>query len=163
MQMVHWSQMTGGGRKSMKGDRELPAPCRPACARAEPSATATRSPSGRRWPAAEADGRCLGTRFEGRGSPLPVVKDMALTPAQLFRDIDRAMRGLDYRVEGQTVEAGTPERGLSISLRPLPPRRLGGLLSLDRSEVTISFRGYDERERAAFLDRFDRAYRRGGG
>ena len=88
---------------------------------------------------------------------------MALTPEQFFRDLDRAMRGLDYRIEGRTVVAGTPDHGFSISLRPLPPRRLGGLLSLDRTEVTISFQGYDEQEQAAFLDQFDLAYRRGGG
>ena len=88
---------------------------------------------------------------------------MALTPEQFFRDLDRAMRGLDYRIEGQTVVAGTPDRGFSISLQPLPPRRLGGLLTLDRTEVTISFKGYDEQEKAAFLDQFDLAYRRGGG
>jgi len=88
---------------------------------------------------------------------------MALTPEQFLRDIDRAMRGLDYRVEGHSVIAGNAERGLSISLRPLPPRRLGGLLSLERSEVTIAFQGYDAQEQTAFLDQFDQVYRRGGG
>ena len=94
---------------------------------------------------------------------MSVVKDMALTPEQFLRDIDRAMRGLEYRVDGHEVIAGTSERGLSISLQPLPPRRLGGLLNLDRSKVTISFQGYDEQDRAAFLDQFDQVYRRGGG
>lgn len=93
---------------------------------------------------------------------MTVVKDMALTPVDFLRDLDRALPGLDYRVDGHAVEVGTAERGLSIALKELPPRRIG-LLSLPRSEVSISFRGYGEGEREAFLERFFRAYQRGGG
>lgn len=94
---------------------------------------------------------------------MTVVKDMALTPADFLRDLDRALTGLDYRVEGLAVEVGNADRGLSIALKELPPRRLSGLLSLPRSEISISFRGYEDGEREAFLERFYRAYQRGGG
>ena len=92
-----------------------------------------------------------------------VVKDMALTPAQFFRDIARAMGDIDYRVEGAGVRAGTPARGIAIALRELPPRRLSALMVLPRCAVTISFQGYDEAERRAFLAAFDQAFQRGGG
>lgn len=94
---------------------------------------------------------------------MDVVKDMALTPEQFFRSLEIALQDLAYRVDGHKVEAGTPEDGLAIEFRPLPPRRLSGLLSMPRAQVAISFRGYDETRRAAFLERFDKAFQRGGG
>jgi hypothetical protein len=92
-----------------------------------------------------------------------VVKDMALTQQEFFRDIGRAMTGLDYRVEGQQVLSGGPGRGITIALSDLPPRRLSALMVLPRCAVTISFQGYDEAERQAFLAAFDQAFQRGGG
>jgi hypothetical protein len=94
---------------------------------------------------------------------MPIVKDMALTPDEFYRGVALAMEGREYRVENHVVEAGTAERGISISIRPLPPRRLSGLLSLPRAEVTISFRGHGAEEEADFLQRFDRVFQRGGG
>ena len=62
------------------------------------------------------------------------------------------------------VVSGDEKRGLSIKVRTLPPRRLGGgLFVVERSEVTISFEGYDAAEQEAFLQQFDRAFQRGGG
>ena len=94
---------------------------------------------------------------------MDIVKDMALTPADFLRDLERALPGLDYRINGTSVESGSAERGLSIALRELPPRRLSGLLSLPRCEITISFRGYEAGEQEAFLAQFYKAYQRGGG
>jgi len=92
-----------------------------------------------------------------------VVKDMALTPAEFFRDIGRAMDGWHYRVEDQGVVAGTPDHGIAIHLHELPPRRLSALMVLPRCTVTIAFQGCDAAERTAFLNGFDQAFRRGGG
>jgi hypothetical protein len=94
---------------------------------------------------------------------MTTVKDMALTPDEFFRGVALAMEEQDYRVENNGVEAGSPDRGISISIQPLPPRRLSGLLSLPRAQVTISFRGYGAAEEAEFLQRFDRVFQRGGG
>ncbi len=94
---------------------------------------------------------------------MPTVKDMALTPGEFFRGVALAMEGREYRVESHGVEAGAAERGISISIQPLPPRRLSGLLSLPRAQVTISFRGHGAEEEADFLQRFDRVFQRGGG
>ncbi len=88
---------------------------------------------------------------------------MAITPEEFLRSVPIALRDHDYRIDGHSVEAGNAEQGITISLRPLPPRRLGGLLSMPRCEVTIAFHGYDEGECAAFLRHFDQVYRRGGG
>ena len=95
---------------------------------------------------------------------MAVVKDMALNLAGFLRDLEPAMAGLDYRVEGSRVEAANGTGGrITVTLEPLPPRRLSGLLSLERSKVTIAFEGYDEAGETAFVEHFDRVYRRGGG
>ena len=94
---------------------------------------------------------------------MQVVKDMALTPADFLRDLNRALPGLDYKVKGTSVEVGTADRGLSIMLRELEPRKLSALLSLPRCEIAITFRGYDTAEQEAFLEHFYKAYQRGGG
>lgn len=91
------------------------------------------------------------------------VKDMALNLADFLRGLDAAMGGLPYRVVERRVTSGTPEKGIEIEIDPLPPRVLGGLLKVERSQVTLVFSGYGERERNDFLIRFDRAYQRGGG
>ncbi|MDH3476644.1 MAG: hypothetical protein OEM59_23445 [Rhodospirillales bacterium] len=94
---------------------------------------------------------------------MAVVKDMAMTLEDFLRGLPSAMTGLDYRVNGHSVEAGTPERRLSIVIEPQPPRRLGGLLAVPRARVTITFEGYDPAAEAEFVERFDRAFQRGGG
>ena len=88
---------------------------------------------------------------------------MALTPEQFLGEVDRALRGLDYRIEGNRVVAGQEDRGLTIDLRPLAPRRLSALLSVPRLQVSISFHGYDAQQEKSFVDQFDRAFQRGGG
>jgi hypothetical protein len=92
-----------------------------------------------------------------------VVKDMAITQREFLRDLPTALAGADFRVEGTRVEIGDAVKGITIRLRDLPPRRLSGLLSLARTEVTLVFHGHAPSERKTFLERFDLAYRRGGG
>ena len=87
---------------------------------------------------------------------------MALTPEVFLRDLPRAMGDLDYAVADGRVDAASDGRRLTIDLKPLPPRVIG-LLSLERSEVTIDFEGWAQAEREDFLERFYRAYQRGGG
>lgn len=94
---------------------------------------------------------------------MTLVKDMALTLEEFRRGLPAALAGLDYQFDGSTVRAGDEKKGITITVKSLPKRVLSSLLSVDRSEVTITFSGYDEDERAQFMQRFDRAYQRGGG
>ena len=91
------------------------------------------------------------------------VKDMALTWRDFLRGLDSAMGGLAYERKDQVVSAVDGPRSLRISIRPLPPRILGGLMKIEHAEVTLSFTGYSPAEEEAFLARFGRAYQRGGG
>ena len=98
------------------------------------------------------------------GAGRKVVKDMVLTPEDFTRLLPRALEGWDYRCEGATgVQVGTAERGVAITLSPLPSRTLGGLLVLQRSQVEIAFHGLDAAEEGRFLRQFDQAFQRGGG
>ena len=91
------------------------------------------------------------------------VKDMALSKRDFLRSIKIAMEGADYAVDGDTVTAGSDEKGIKILLEPLPARVLSALVKLERWRVTISISGYDDEAEAAFMTRFDRAFQRGGG
>lgn len=50
-----------------------------------------------------------------------------------------------------------------ITYKPLPPRRVGGLLELPQARVTITLAGVLPADAQAFLRRFDIAFQRGGG
>ncbi len=91
-----------------------------------------------------------------------VVKDMAITVPDFFRLLPRALDGRDHTVSGRRVRVGAAGKGVAIAVAPAEPRRIARVV-IDRCEVTLAFTGYGEDERAAFLARFDRAYRRGGG
>ncbi|HEY0836857.1 MAG TPA: hypothetical protein VGE72_23300 [Azospirillum sp.] len=91
-----------------------------------------------------------------------VEKDMALTPADFARLLPDAARGLPWRVEAGVYCIGGADAGVDIRLDQLPERRIA-LMALPRLRVTLAFRGWSAEERRAFLDRFDTAFRRGGG
>ncbi len=92
----------------------------------------------------------------------PLVKDMAGTWSDILRLLPIALRGWSYDVDGTTVEVGSPDRGVTITVDPLPPRQFG-LVQIPRSRVVLAFRGLDAGEQDAFLHQFDRAFQRGGG
>lgn len=52
---------------------------------------------------------------------------------------------------------------VTIAYREEAPATLGGLLSLPRATVTLTFENVAEAARKDFLARFDRTFQRGGG
>lgn len=93
---------------------------------------------------------------------VPVVKDMATTWEDFLRLLPVALDGWCYRIDGSAVEVGSSDRGATITVEALSPRRLG-LVEIARSRVVITFRGLTAGEQDTFLGRFDRAFQRGGG
>ena len=65
-------------------------------------------------------------------------------------------------VDGDTVRWTEGGCDGTIRLVPLPDRRLGGIV-IPRHRVEIALEGWTEAEGEAFLDRFHRAFLRGGG
>jgi hypothetical protein len=94
--------------------------------------------------------------------PVTVVKDMAITLSSFFRLLPRALTGSDHVIDGQNIQVGTAECGVMITIEEAEPRRIA-LVVIERCIVTLTFTGYDDAEREAFLILFDRAYQRGGG
>ncbi len=92
----------------------------------------------------------------------PLVKDMAGTWGDILRLLPIALRGWSYEVDGTTVEVGSPDRGVTITVDPLPPRQFG-LVQIPRSRVVLAFHGLAAGEQDSLLRQFDRAFHRGGG
>jgi hypothetical protein len=90
------------------------------------------------------------------------VRRMALTHAEFLRSLPRAAPHMGRRIDGAEIELSDPPRRVVISLGPEQSRRLGAL-ALPETEVRIRLEGFSGQERQAFLERFDLAFRRGGG
>ena len=88
-----------------------------------------------------------------------VIKEMALTRAEFLRLLPGAAGDLPHREDGDTVHVGD---AVSIELEPLPPRRLGRF-EIPVMRVTLRFRGWSGDEARTFVQRFDRAFQKGGG
>lgn len=92
----------------------------------------------------------------------PVVRDMALRPAEFLHWLPAAAGPLGWRAEEARVLVGAPGCGVAITMQPLPDRTIGKL-RLPVTRVTMTFDGLPEVDRKSFLARFDRAFHRGGG
>lgn len=92
-----------------------------------------------------------------------VEKTMSLDLAEFLRSLKTL--NPDVRLEDGQKEVLIPtgKSGVRIVYEPLENATLGGLLSLPRARVTISFDNPDEAECQKFLARFDKAFQRGGG
>ena len=90
-----------------------------------------------------------------------IVKDMALTRADLLRLLPGAVGALPWRAEADSIRIGD-DSGVDLHIEPLPPRRFGPV-EIPRLRISFAFRGWDETEQRAFLTRFDLAFQRGGG
>jgi hypothetical protein len=113
-------------------------------------------PLGRRWPVAEG-----GTEAVSR-QVVRFAKDMGITHAEFFRTMQSLIAGEDVELDarGLTIRRG-PAR-IEIRLGPEGTRALGRF-QLPRTEVEFVFRNCPDGEIAAFVERFDTRFRRGGG
>lgn len=87
---------------------------------------------------------------------------MALTHVEFLRNLPRAAPGMACSVEDSRLELSAPPRRVLITLGTERTRTLGSLV-LPETEVRLRFEGFHEGEREVFLERFDLAFRRGGG
>lgn len=91
-----------------------------------------------------------------------IEKQMGITHAEFYRLIDIALGGVPHeRVANGIWWEADGKRG-QITLGPQALRQIA-LLAVPTTPVTIELTGYDDASVTAFLDRFDRAYQRGGG
>lgn len=74
-----------------------------------------------------------------------------------------AFDGTPPPAPGSPVRLALGSGHVEIAYEPRPAVRLGGLLELPRAAVTFVFDRVEEADRAKIIDRFDRAFQRGGG
>ncbi len=94
--------------------------------------------------------------------PFVVEKDMALTHADFFRIIPRALGAGDFKKKGTGVVLANGDRRLEIALGPERIRKIA-LMEIPACDVRLEFSGYTEAEREAALHLFDRMFQKGGG
>ena len=94
--------------------------------------------------------------------PVSICKEMGCSYQEFFASLATLARALPCRVSdsGAVLEYDSGE--VCISLGPEGERRLGSMI-VPRTTVSLEFRDLSEEQRTVFLERFDLAFRRGGG
>ena len=91
-----------------------------------------------------------------------IEKEMGITHQEFFRNIPRALDSDDYTKETGRVILDGGEKSLEISISEQSERRIA-LFVLPVTHVTLTFKGYAQGEVSASMEKFDRAFQRGGG
>lgn len=90
-------------------------------------------------------------------------RDMSMSHADFHRIFPRVAGNAPWRRSGNVVSLSEIEGGtLRITLEPEGVRRIANL-QLPRTILELRFEGYAPGDVDAFLERFDRSFRRGGG
>ncbi len=90
------------------------------------------------------------------------TREMGMTHRDFFRTFPAVARGTPWRQDEDKVVLGEPEKQVTILIGPEGERRIA-LLVLPTVNLRFEFEGFDETEAGSFMDRFDLAFRRGGG
>jgi len=95
-------------------------------------------------------------------TPAPVEKIMSLGSAEFERSLHVLDPAAKLNVDGR-VTLQHPPGQVELTFEHLPSQTLGGLLALPRARITLDFTGLAQNDADAFLQKFDRAFQRGGG
>lgn len=90
------------------------------------------------------------------------TREMGISHREFLRLLPQAVAPYPYSINGATIEIGDTGGSVTLRLAPEGQRHLG-LLRLPVTEVEFEFRAVDEAAITAFMQRFELAYRRGGG
>jgi len=95
-------------------------------------------------------------------SPVIINKEMGITHQEFFRNIPRALSTDDFVKEADRIILADGDESLEISISEQSERRIA-LFVLPVTHVTLTFKGYTEAAVKKTMDKFDRAFQRGGG
>lgn len=87
---------------------------------------------------------------------------MTISQPEFLRLLPAAVAGALFEAGEGVFSHGDHNRGWRITLTPLPDLE-HGLIRLPRQRVVFAFRGHSTGEIAAFFQRFDLYFARGGG
>lgn len=91
-----------------------------------------------------------------------ITKEMGISHEEFFRNIPRVPDTDDYLTNGDGIVIESEGKSLSISISEQSERRIA-LIVLPVTNVTLTFSGYDEVGVRDVMEKFDRAFQRGGG
>ena len=91
-----------------------------------------------------------------------ITKILALTRADLLRQLPAVLAPAAYRVDGDEITASVEGRNLIMELLDLDVSRMGRL-ALPQLRLIFTFTDWRQADIDAFMRRFERVYRRGGG
>jgi hypothetical protein len=92
-----------------------------------------------------------------------IEKQMGITESEFLRLLPRALDSEVYDVSGSHIRYVMAEmKILDITLGPESVRQIA-LMRMPTMPVTLTFSGFSDSERETLMQRFERAYQRGGG
>lgn len=92
-----------------------------------------------------------------------VEKIMSMTLADFHRNLKVLAPECTLGPQQQTVRLDLDGASAEIRFESMASKTYGNLLNIPRARVTLSFDESSAETRQAFIDRFDFAFRRGGG
>ncbi|MCP4283943.1 MAG: hypothetical protein GY792_05770 [Gammaproteobacteria bacterium] len=94
--------------------------------------------------------------------PENLSREMGLTFKEFLRTLPAAIVPLTFQLNHREVTIAHPAGTVLINLHKTGERKIASM-SLPVTQVDFRFSGLDEKERKAFMDRFDLYFHRGGG
>ena len=91
-----------------------------------------------------------------------VTKDMGLRKSEFVQILPALLDGFEWHRSEDEVTALCGGRQLHVAFGPEAERRIASV-TLPRLPVTLTFHGFSEDQKKAFLTHFDRRFQRGGG
>ncbi len=89
-------------------------------------------------------------------------REMGMTHADLFRLLPRLLPDRDWLQAGACIHVPDGDRQLYIRYQPEAERCIASL-RLPVTHISFVFEGYSSGQAEAFMQHFDKTYRRGGG
>lgn len=91
-----------------------------------------------------------------------LTKEMGITHDEFFRNIKRVVDTDEFAMSTGGIKVVEGDKVLEITISEQTERRIA-LFVLPVTHVTLTFSGYESAEISTLMQRFDRAFQRGGG
>ncbi len=95
--------------------------------------------------------------------PPAVKKLMSTTLGEFHRNLERLVPGLAIEAGQRRFEIPHSGGQITITVRPAETAVLGGLVKLERQDVTLAFANLTRGKAGDFVAAFNRVFQRGGG
>ncbi len=98
----------------------------------------------------------------GEARPHSFTRELGVSEAEFFRSLPGAIEHREFTRDDGRVHIEYDGRSVTLELGPQAYRAIASL-RLPYLEVTFTFSGFSEEDRARFMERFELYFRGGGG